>query len=346
MSENDVVEPGFGTYLKAHWQGHALLLIAFILALVVGSLAVFPDVVRQLAYGVASSSFALFLFQVITDYKNIAFTANLLNRLQFSFHVGAKLHESHDHLMSRRDAVTEFLRSHDTLRLLTTTADDYIYEQRDAYQAVRRKLKDGARLDLLLYTPIFHLTDFLDWQLSKDLEEAPGADLNARVGHGQHHTHASALINEQIEKTIPAIEALQREFNGQVEVRFFSVRHHVNMAIYGSKRIFAAPLMLSIKGRDLPCLEVFPGMVDTRLFEKMAGEFEYLWSDLTVTFSLRMMKEVYKHLKVHHSEYLLNHWMKIEAAGDVEQFAHGKTRKSEIRPAALPERVAPPDQGP
>ncbi len=94
------------------------------------------------------------------------------------------------------------------------------------------------------------------------------------------------------------------------------------MAIYGSKRIFAAPLLSGTEGRDLPCLEVFPGLIDTKLFDKLFGEFKYLWEKRNLTFELDEMKKIYECITTIVPTYFAKSWMSAENESKVEDFAH------------------------
>jgi hypothetical protein len=320
-------------YLRRHWKGYFLLVLLLMVAVALANAWPSNSAGRNIAYNVAAGILSLLLFQVFTDYKNIEFMAQVLDRQQLSFHIGARLHESHVGVMVREEAIGRFLTRGDTFRLLTSTGDDYLLPDRPAHTALCDKLSEGVRVEILLFTPVYHLRSYLDSTVPAPTGSvSPGP--SAHRTYGQRHRHASELISEHRNTILPAIEKLQQRFPGQVDVRFFHVKHHVNMAIYGYKRIFAAPLLTGTEGRDLPCLEVFPGLVNTRLLKKMIAEFTYLWEKRTLTFSMPQMKQIYDFLGSSYPLYLTQHWMDAKSAGEIESFAHEVAREALIPPAS------------
>jgi hypothetical protein len=284
---------------------------------------------QQVTLNIAAGVMSLLLFQVVSDYKNLRLMSNLLDKHLMSFHVGARVHQSHRNVMERERAISKFLGRGDTLRLLTTTADDYVIDGSRGYEPLRRKLQGNLKVEILLFTPVFYLRSFIDWSKGDTNavnDQVLEVEDQEDQRHGQKHMHASKLIQEQRDHIIPALRTLQKEFPGKIDVKFFHLKHHVNMAIYGTRRIFAAPLLSNTKGRELPCLEVFPGLVDAVLFEKLSGEFSYLWNNPKLVFSMDEISSVYDTISRNIPDYFTRRWMDATAAGWIEKFAHGLIR--------------------
>jgi|SRR5581483_11694019 len=150
------------------------------------------------------------------------------------------------------------------------------------------------------------------------------------LGHGQHHLHASHLVYVQKEQVIPAIEELMDKYPGKIEVKFFHIKHHVNMVVYGSRRIFSAPCLVGTGGLDLPCLEVFPGLTSAVLFEKMLAEFRYIWDKPSLTFALSEMSDIYGFLSSKVPTYFAKHWIEAAEANEIEDYARAVVGKRSI----------------
>jgi len=320
-------------HLRRHWHGYLFLLILFCGVLAIASFQPSGSAWQQIAFNVAAGILSLLLFQVVTDYKNLRLMSEVLDRHQTSFHIGGRLYQSHrSPLIDREAAISKYLAKGDTFRLLTTTADDYVIEESRGYDPLRRKLRGPLKVQILLFTPVFHLRSYLDWSNEDTAGEIDGEKQIDREEqedqkHGQKHLHASKLIQAQKDHIIPAILKLQQEFPDKIEVKFFHLKHHVNMAIYGKKRLFAAPLLSNTKGRELPCLEVFPGTVDSVLFGKMSAEFEYLWRNPKLVFTVDEMKKIYGRISQEVPQYFTNRWMEADTAISIEKFAHQLIKK-------------------
>jgi len=289
--------------LVRNWKWYSSLVAGVVLFWVVGGMGKSGSDAQQFLEAVAAGIFGLLLFQTVTDFRNAKFVEQILDEHEVSYHVGARLYGSHREVMLRADALEKYVRNGDPIRLLTSTADDYVLPDRDAYEVVCRKLDCESSIQILLFTPVYNLLSFLDTRtrpghMAELAEEGDG-------GHGQHHRRTRDLVAFQYNEIIPAIEKLISLFpSREVKVRFFYIRHHVNMAIYGERRIFSAPILLGTKGRALPCIEVFPGLTGDELFQKMEMEFKYIWGKRNLWFTLDEMKEIYGRIARDISDYL------------------------------------------
>lgn len=303
--------------LREHWRLYACEASLSLLLILVGAGVIFQPAsgLREFVYALAAGVAGLLIFQVLTDYKNAQFVSKILVDHQVSFSVGAMLHPDHSGVMSREKAVMTYVSGKDVIRLMTTTADDYVIEDRDAYYAVCEKLANGARMQILLFTPIFSLASYLDSGESEGLQISPPS-------HGQHHLHASRLVSFQLADVIPSIEKLSQKYPGTVETRFFYIKHPLNMVIYGGRRIFSAPILSAAKGKQLPCLEVFPGMADDLLFEKFTAEFTYIWDKPNLYFLLPEMRKIYEDIERDIPDYFKKGWISQEKAAEIADRAN------------------------
>jgi len=144
-------------HVKHRWKWYLVLLTIGITLLLIARSVKSGPATQPVLYSLAAGTFGLLLFQSLTDFNNARSVAEILDHYQLSFHVGARLYESHHGIPSRADAVEQFVKSGDVIRLLTSTADNYLLSNGDAYHKVIEKLANGATMQILLFTPIYSL---------------------------------------------------------------------------------------------------------------------------------------------------------------------------------------------
>src|SRR3990172_7581178 len=86
-----------------------------------------------------------------------------------------------------------------------------------------------------------------------------------------------------------------KEGNGAIEIKFFTLPYHINFIMIGNERMFSAPILHSIIGRELPCFELFP-TGDNSLFHKFQRDFEYIFcnNNPAMVIPLKSCKELYE----------------------------------------------------
>jgi hypothetical protein len=292
--------PSWARFVRENWPRYIAMFVFGLTLGVLGHYGGAGIAPEQILYEMAGGVFSLLLFQVIADYKNIKFLSEMLDDHQLSFHVGARLYESHSHndVINRERPIKDLIRGRDVIRLLTGPSDglvveDYLRPGHKEHQALREKLDGGSKLHILMFTPIYNLRGYVDKAVHDGSEDGfpetqtqpppPTHMPSVDFAHEQQHN----IIQHQI-------EPLQRDFPRQVVTRFFYISHHISMIICGNKKIFSSPLLLGTQGPDLPCLVVFPTLAsEVTLFEKVMNEFKYLWDKPKLYFTLEEMKNIY-----------------------------------------------------
>lgn len=264
--------------------------------------AEYKNILYSLFAGVISS----LIYSSMTDFNNKKFYMDVLDDQQMSFHLGGRIHTDHRDLLSRKEALDVFLTKGETLKILTLTADDYLKNEQ-VLDTLREKLKEGASVKILLHAPVYNLRSYID----KEVENQ---------GIGQRHLKAVDLIREQI-GLISIINELTDEFKESFEVRFYTIGLHQNMIIYGSQRIYSAPIMRNTKGIDLPCLEFFQGLNSNNLYNKFSAEFDYIWDRASLYLTLDETIDVYDKILSKVPLKAANYQIDINVIDDAETLA-------------------------
>lgn len=310
-------------YFKSNWKVMLLLLLVaiFFLAVACSSAinAEYKDILYSLFAGVISS----LIYSSMTDFNNKKFYMDVLDDHQMSFHLGGRMHADHRGLLSRKGAIDQYLKRDETLKILTLTADDYLKNEQ-VLDSLKGKLRKGSFVKILLYAPVYNLRSYVDKEV-----ENPGI--------GQRHLKAVDLIREQI-SLIPTIKSIKEEFGEKFEIRFYTVDLHQNMIIYGSQRIYSAPIMRNTRGVDLPCLEFFQGVNNNELYNKFSSEFDYIWERPSLYLVLDEVVALYDKVQSKIPLEITNYEVDIDVVSEVEVLALNYQQKRVGKHYLGPER--------
>lgn len=260
--------------------GNAKLAVAFLvfgIVLVLTTFVVdayFPkSLFVQVTLSLGTGFILVGAFNVLYEAKLRVSFLRMLGDVNPNIESGVIVHSSHRSVISREDALTIYSRTGDTIRIITSTADNYVKEGEAPYDCLRGLLKDAkCNLKILLYLPIY--------------------EIHRDILVGQRRNSPQSVINEQ--KTLfRCYKQLISESNGGTEIRFFVLPHHTNFIMIGNSRMFGAPIMHSVGGRDLPCHEIYPTL-DTSVFFKFQNDFDYIFSSNDVSLPFNIVEKIYE----------------------------------------------------
>lgn len=267
-------------YLARQWVLIACLTSIGVVSLAAGLLLTGRGSIQQgLVFSFATGVLSAIVIAFVSDFMSKSFLYDVLRGFEISAHEGGLIHASHREIPSRTEAIERFLSSGQTARIATFTADNYLQDEA-VLELLSARLKRGCRVHILLFTPIYHLRSYVD-------RVKGGGEL------GKRHLSALELIRQQ-SLLFKRIETLQTTFASAFEVRFSPVQFHTHTAIWGNRRIYSSLIVRGVDGQDSPCIEVFPGLRNSLLFETFCRDFDYIWSRRDLTFSVAEMKPLYR----------------------------------------------------
>ena len=264
-------------------EKHRVLLLALTIigtaALAVGYWwAPASSVAQTLWFSFGTGVLSSLVIAIFTDFMGKEFFYDVLRNFEMSVHEGGLVHASHREIPSRTETIQRFFSEGQIAKIITLTADHYINEE-GVFELLRQRIQKGSKVRILLHTPIYNLRSYVDKQREFSKQ-------------GKRHMTALELLRQQ-SFLIPKIEDIEREFGDAFQVRFFPVQLHAHIAIWGNRRIYASLILRGVQGQDSPCIEVFPGLKDAMLFERLERDFDYVWERSDLTFSVKEIKPLY-----------------------------------------------------
>lgn len=164
----------------------------------------------------------------------------------------ALLHVDHRELPKREETLNRHF--HKELRIFSTTADNY-FGTTDVLPVIRKKLKSGCKIRILLLHP--------DSPFMGDRER-------------QERTHFA----ERQRASIANIKELNKEFPQQIELRLFDCSPTCQSLIIDDCMAFIAINVYGSTGTaDFPCVEIINGPDTKELFAKFTLAFQTLWEE-------------------------------------------------------------------
>ena len=268
-----------GDYVRQHKGIVISLTVVAITALAVGRWWFRPGSIEQgLSFSFGAGVLSSLLIAVVTDFMSKQFFYDVLRNFETSVHEGSLVRATHRDILSRPDTVEKYFTSGQTAKIITMTAGDYVDDEA-VLEIVKKGLKAGAKLRILLHTPIYTLRSYVDQTRNEP-------------AHGKLHVSALELVRKQT-SMFDAIEDLCQQFGEAFQVKFFPAQLHMRCAIWGKQRLFAAPVLRGVNGLDSPCIEVFPGILGSDLYSKFENDFDYIWDRADLTFSIDALKPLY-----------------------------------------------------
>ncbi len=267
-------------HVKFIWQNFKVVAIFGLLSIICFSISVCleykgkSDFYENIFLSIGSGFFVASLFNVAYEYITKQSFNEMFSGLSKTLTTGIIVHPSHHVVISREKAIEKYLFAKGIVKIMTSTADNYVKDVEPPRYVLEDKIKNyGCSLQILLYLPVFEqLTD---------------------IKLGPRHLPPQQLINEQ-KALFKYYDDLISTHKGKVFIKFFTLTPHVNFIIIDNKRIFSAPVLHTVSGRDLPCFEIFPVGKDS-LFYKFVADFDFLFNnkDKKTTLEFGKVKEMY-----------------------------------------------------
>jgi hypothetical protein len=267
------------TYLRTHYQLLIWLVVATAVTFTIGWF-IGSEPERSLWYAFGTGIATSLLIELVTGYSSKQFFDETLSRYEHSAHRGGLMHSDHRTVASREQAVEKYFRRGKTAKIITHTAEHYL-RNNTIVEMMRDRVRHGSEIQILLHSPIYFLRSRVDKVRGRNHAE-----------YGPRHITSLDLVHHQF-GMIGDIERLTRELDGGFEVRYFTVQLHIRSAIWGNDRIFAAPIVRDLEGANIPCMELYPGLLDDVLFKKFERDFDYLWERDDLTLPLDKVKSLY-----------------------------------------------------
>jgi hypothetical protein len=275
-------DSGVLRYLRGHLKLIALLVAVGVGALGIGGLGARAGSVEQgLWFSFGTGVLSALVITFVADFMSKEFLYDVLRNFQTSVHQGGLVHSTHRDLLSRSDAINRFWGAGQTAKIATFTADNYLQDE-VVLELLKQRLSQGSRIRFLLHTPIYNLRSYVD-------------KLRGAQTHGKRHLSALELVRQQA-SLFPTINALSAQFGDRFVVRLSTVQLHLHMAIWGNRRIYSSLVLRGVDGQDSPCIEVFPGLKDSKLFDGFEGDFDYVWDRPDLTFTIEEISPFYRKL--------------------------------------------------
>ena len=215
------------------------------------------------------------LFDVIYEVRTRDSFREILAQINPNVQSGVIVHPSHERIVSREKAIEEFLFPGATMRIITSTADNYVRNGEPAYDVLLEKIrKEQCRLKVLLYMPVYE--ERQDWKV------------------GQRCQAPQELINEH-QTLMLYYERMVQSYSSLVSFKFFTLPIHTNFMMIGDERMFGAPILHTVFGRSLPCYEIYP-TGSRSIFYMFQKDFDEVFKccDRSVVVSLAEGKRLYE----------------------------------------------------
>lgn len=222
----------------------------------------------SLGLGVAS------IFNVLYESKTRISFRDMLSDINPNIQSGVIVHESRRDVIGRCDALARYCLPKRTVRIMTSTADNYVKKGEDARDFLLQKVSnEKCKVKILLYLPV--------------QEQREG------VLVGQRRRTPQEIMWEH-QALMSDYESLVEEGKGGVSIKYFTLPLHINFIMIGNERMFSAPVLHSVSGRDLPCYEIYP-TGERSLFYKFMNDFDYIYENNKpgVTLTFDEVKSVY-----------------------------------------------------
>ncbi len=236
-------------------------------------------IVEQVLISIASGSIVIGFFDIIYEVKTREKFIDILSQINQTFNTGVIVHSNHNELPSRKSALEKYLKPNGIIRIITSTADNYIKVGEEVRQTIEDKIKNqNCKLYILLHLPI-----------NND-------DYNVRLGQRSKTPKDLILEHRVLYEDYQSLINLNKD---NVIIKFYTVPLHFNAILIGENRLYGAPIMYNTQGRDLPCYEMFPSSAES-IFYKYMDDFDYLFThdDSKITLDFDTVFELY-----HESNY-------------------------------------------
>ena len=223
------------------------------------------------------------LFNVLYESITRSSFRKMLADINPNIQSGVIVHESHHEIIKRRDALKKYLDQKDVVRIITSTADNYVkVGEEEREELIRKVTNEKCKIRILLYFPV--------------QEQREG------VLVGQRRRTPQELMYEH-QALMGDYESFVTEGKGKIKIRFFTLPLHTNFIMIGQKRMFSAPVLHSVAGRELPCYEIYPTS-DRSLFYKFMNDFDYLWGHdkAGVTLAFSDVKRIYTNARYQYDQ--------------------------------------------
>lgn len=232
------------------------------------------SIVEQVLISIASGAIVIGFFDIIYEIKTREKFIDILSQINQTFNSGVIVHTNHNELPSRKSALEKYLKPKGIIRIITTTADNYIKIGEEVRRTIEDKVKhQDCSVYILLQLPINNANNIKMGQRSKMANEII-------LEHQVLYDDYLSLININKDNVI---------------IKFYTVPLHFNALIIGENRLYGAPIMYNTKGRDLPSYEMFPSSQES-IFYKYLNEFDYLFThdDPRIILDFKTVFELYK----------------------------------------------------
>lgn len=252
----------------------ALFSILLVCAGLYSSLPINLENLGEIAISVGVGVGIASIFNVLYESNTRSSFRSMLADINPNIQSGVIVHESHHDVINRCDAIYKYLSRGETVRIITSTADNYVKkgeEERDAL--IKKAVIEKCNILILLYFPV--------------QEQREG------VLVGQRRRTPQELMYEH-QALMGDYESFIEEGQGKISIKFFTLPLHTNFIMIGSMRMYSAPVLHSVAGRELPCYEIYP-TGDKSLFYKFMNDFDYLYDSKKtgVTMEFDKVKQIY-----------------------------------------------------
>lgn len=250
-----------------YYANFKLSLVLFVCALLFSGVSLY--LLRPLSVDVFAGSFLAVgiglglasIFNVLYETKTRSSFCRILADINPNIQSGVIVHQSHESVLRRHIAIERYLFPNNTVRIMTSTADNYVREGEPARDVLLEKVKhENCGIKILLYLPV------------QEQREGMLIGQRRRTPQELMHEHQSLMGD---------YERLISEGQGKIVIRFFTLPLHTNFVMIGNERMYSAPILHSISGRNLPCYEIFP-TGDRSLFYKFQDDFDFLFDNKNI----------------------------------------------------------------
>lgn len=215
-------------------------------------------VLENILISVFSAFFIVAIFNIVYEIRIRESFANILSKINPNIASGVIVHPSHYSIKPRDESIQEYLYPNNIVRIMTSTADNYIKTGEPPRRILEEKInRYDCEVRILLYFPVF--------------------ESKSKSNLGQRNKKPQNIINEHrsLKDDYESFVNINPE---RVIIKFFTITLHTNFIMIGNERMFSAPILHKTSGRELPCYELYP-TGDDSVFYKFQRDFDYVFGN-------------------------------------------------------------------